>query len=202
MGVRCSLPPWRRRAAANENLQFNRREALSGVGAPLLREVGFGGGTSVSVPLDSRLADALDESDRMEAERTKVVIGRCTRVLSGDTIRVVTDGNVLFAVRLDRIAAPTADRPHGKESSDALSKLIRGRNVRVEWVRRDSLGRLLGLVYLKNEKPGGRNEEWTDVNLHLVATGNARLSSDSVAPSAYLEAESAAKAKNLGLWSR
>ena len=166
------------------------------------REVGFGGGTSVSVPLDSRLADALDESDRMEAERTKVVIGRCTRVLSGDTIRVVTDGNVLFAVRLDRIAAPTADRPHGKESSDALSKLIRGRNVRVEWVRRDSLGRLLGRVYLKNEKPGGRNEEWTDVNLHLVATGNVRLSSDADAPSAYLEAESAAKSKHLGLWSR
>lgn len=166
------------------------------------REVGFGGGRSVSVPLDSRFADALEESDRKEAERTKVVIGRCTRVLSGDTIRVVTDGNVLFAVRLDRIAAPAADQPYGKESSDALSKLIRGRNVRVEWVKRDSLGRLLGLVYLKNEKPGVRNEERTDVNLHLVATGNARLSSDADAPSAYLAAESAAKAKHLGLWGR
>ena len=59
-----------------------------------------------------------------------------------------------------------------------------------------------GLVYLKNEKPRGRNEEWTDVNLHLVATGNARLSSDADAPSAYLAAESAVKAKHLGLWSR
>ena len=74
------------------------------------REVGFGA-RSVSVPLDSRVADALDESDRMEAERTKVVIGRCTRVLSGDTIRVVTDGNVLFAVRLDRIVAPAFRLP-------------------------------------------------------------------------------------------
>ena len=163
------------------------------------REVGFGA-RGVVVPLDSRVADALDESDRMEAERTKVVIGRCTRVLSGDTIRVVTDGNVLFAVRLDRIVAPASGRPYGKESSAALSKLIRGRNVRVEWVRRDSLGRLLGRVYLKNEKPGVKNGEWTDVNLHLVATGNVRLSSDADAPATYLAAESAAKDRRLGLW--
>ena len=167
------------------------------------REVGFGGGRSVSVPLDARIAAALDEADRVEAERTKVVIGRCTRVLSGNMIRVVTDGNMLFAVRLDRIAAPEPDQPHGKESSDALAKLIRGRNVRVEWVKRDGLGRLLGIVYLpKVEQPNNPNDRTIprDVNLHLVATGNARLSSAADAPPAYFAAESAAKARRLGLW--
>ena len=164
------------------------------------REVGFGGGRSVSVPLDARIAAALDEADRVEAERTKVVIGRCTRVLSGNMIRVVTDGNVLFAVRLDRIVAPEPDQPHGKESSDALAKLIRGRNVRVEWVKRDSLGRLLGIVYLPKVEQSNDRTVPQDVNLHLVATGNARLSSAADAPSSYLAAESAAKGKQLGLW--
>lgn len=164
------------------------------------REVGFGGGRSVSVPLDSRIAAALDEADRAEAERTKVVIGRCTRVLSGNMIRVVTDGNVLFAVRLDRIVAPEPDQPHGKESSDALAKLIRGRNVRVEWVKRDGLGRLLGIVYLPKVEQSNDRTVPRDVNLHLVATGNARLSSAVGAPSGYLAAESAAKANHLGLW--
>lgn len=167
------------------------------------REVGFGGGRSVSVPLDSRIAAALDEADRAETERTKVVIGRCTRVLSGNMIRVVTDGNMLFAVRLDRIVAPEPDQPYGKEASDALSKLIRGRNVRVEWMKRDSLGRLLGIVYLprigQSNNPDNRTVH-QDVNLHLVASGNARLLSAADAPVAYLAAESAAKAKHLGLW--
>ena len=106
-------------------------------------------------------------------------------------------------MRLDRIAAPAADRPYGKESSDALSKLIRGRNVRVEWVKRDGLGRLLGIVYLpKVEQSSNPNNRTVpqDVNLHLVATGNARLSSAADAPPAYAEAEASAKANRLGLW--
>lgn len=167
------------------------------------REVGFGGGRSVSVPFDARIAAALDEADRKESERTKVVIGRCTRVLSGDTIRVVTDGNVLLAVRLDRVVAPAPDQPFGKESSGALAKLIRGRKVRVEWVKRDERGRLLGVVYLTKIEQSNNPDKRSvlqDVNLLLLSAGNARLVSAAEAPSAYAEAESAAKARRLGLW--
>ena len=35
------------------------------------RDVGFGGGAGASVPVDSRVAAALDEAARKEAERAK-----------------------------------------------------------------------------------------------------------------------------------
>lgn len=130
------------------------------------RQFGFGGGTGVSVPIDSRISDALDEAAAKEAARTKVVVGKATRVVNGNTICVVTDGNVKFEVLLDRIEAREKGQPIGKEAAAYLSKLIRGRTVRVEWVRKDARGRLVGNVYLGK----------TDVNLSLVKAGFACLS--------------------------
>ena len=100
------------------------------------REVGFGGGVSASVPVDSKVAVALDEAAARDAAKTKVIIGKCTRVSDGDTIHVVTDGNVKFKVRLDRIDAPEKDQPYGKESTAYLTSLIRGKTIRVEWQKK------------------------------------------------------------------
>ena len=93
--------------------------------------VGFGTGTAgVAYPVDAKVDKAIDEARQKEAEKTKVIIGRCTKVSDGDTIHVVTDGNVKFKVRLDRIDAPEKDQPYGKESTAYLSSLIRGKTVR------------------------------------------------------------------------
>ena len=102
------------------------------------REAGIGFGTgraSVVYPVDAKFDQAIDEARQKEAERVKVVIGRCLKVSDGDTIHVVTDGNAKYKVRLDRIDAPESDQPYGKESTAYLSSLIRGKTVRVEWVK-------------------------------------------------------------------
>ena len=104
------------------------------------REAGFGLGTgkaTVAYPVDAKVDKALDEAAEKEAAKVKVIIGRCIRVSDGDTIHVVTDGNVKYKVRLDRIDAPESDQPYGKESTAYLSSLIRGKTVRVEWQKKD-----------------------------------------------------------------
>ena len=153
--------------------------------------IGFGTGTAgVAYPVDARIDKAIDEARQKEAEKTKVIIGKCTRVSDGDTIHVVTDGNVKFKVRLDRIDAPEKDQPYGKEATAYLTSLIRGKTVRVVWVKKDQYGRVLGIVYLDK----------TDINLKMVETGNAWHYSYFDKTPAYIAAESAAKEKKLGLW--
>ena len=153
--------------------------------------VGFGTGTaSVAYPVDAKIDKAIGEARQKEAEKTKVIIGKVTKVSDGDTIHVVTDGNVKFKVRLDRIDAPESDQPYGKESTAYLSSLICGKTVRVEWVKKDQYGRVLGIVYLDK----------TDINLKMVETGNAWHYSYFDKTPAYAAAESSAKEKKLGLW--
>ena len=153
--------------------------------------VGFGTGTAgVAYPVDAKIDKAIDEARQKEAEKTKVIIGRCTMVSDGDMIHVVTDGNEKFKVRLDRIDAPEKDQPYGKESTAYLTSLIRGKTVRVEWQKKDQYGRVLGIIYLDK----------TDINLKMVETGNAHHYSYFDKTPAYSAAESAAKEKMLGLW--
>ena len=153
--------------------------------------VGFGTGTAgVAYPVDARVDKAIDEARQKEAEKVKVVIGLCTKVIDGDTIHVVTGGNVRFKVRLERIDAPEKDQPYGKEATDYLVKLIKGKTVRVEWVKKDQYGRILGIVFLDK----------TDINLKMVETGNAWHYKFYDKTTSYAEAEKEAREKKLGLW--
>ena len=180
------------------------------------REAGveFGTGTAgVAYPVDAKIDKVIDEARQKEAEKTKVIIGRCTKVSDGDTIHVVTDGNVKFKVRLDRIDAPEKDQPYGKESTAYLSSLIRGKTVRVEWQKKDQYGRILGIVYTQDGRawtPAApqppQNETvlvkgWYDINLHLVATGNAWHYSYFDKTAEYASAEAEARQNRRGLWS-
>ena len=167
------------------------------------REAGFGFGTGtagVAYPVDAKIDKAIDEARQKEAEKIKVIIGKVTRVSYGDTIHVVTDGNEKFKVRLNRIDAPEKDQPFGKESTEYLSKLIRGKTVRVEYDSKDQYGRILGIVYLeKSSNPNNRTIR-QDINLEMVATGHAHHYSHFDQTPAYIAAESAAKEQKLGLW--
>ena len=180
------------------------------------REAGFGFGTgkaTVAYPVDSRVAAALDEADEKNAAKIKVIIGKCTRASDGDTIHVVTGGNVKYKVRLDRIDAPEKDQPYGKESTAYLSSLIRFKTVRVEWQKKDQYGRILGIVYTQDGRartPAApqppQNETalvkgWYDINLHLVAIGNAWHYSHFDKTAEYATAEAEARQNRRGLWS-
>lgn len=166
------------------------------------REIGIGGGASIQVPIDAKVAKAIDEAREKESKKPRVVIGRVTKVCSGDMIHVLTDGNTLFKVRLNGIDAPQPGQQYSQEVLDYLTKMIKGRTVRVEYVGRTSQNLLLGIVYRKREAGKAKGGKWEDVNLLLVATGHARHAKDSENAPAYSAAETAAKAERLGLWAQ
>ena len=153
--------------------------------------VGVGRDEATVYLVDTKAAEAFSEAAEKEAAKVKVIIGRCTRVSDGDTIHVVTDGNVKYKVRLDRIDAPESDQPFGKESTAYLSSLIRGKTVRVEWQKKDQYGRVLGIVFLDK----------TDVNLQMVSSGNAWHYSYFDKTAKYASAEAEARQNRCGLWS-
>ncbi len=149
------------------------------------------GKSTVAYPVDAPGTQVLDGAAEKDATKVKVIIGRCTRVSDGDTIHVVTDDNVKYKVRLDRIDAPESDQPYGKGSAAYLSSRIRGKTVRVEWQKKDRYGRVLGIVF----------PDTTDINLKMIETGNAWHFKYFDKTPEYAKAELEARGKKIGFLS-
>jgi endonuclease YncB( thermonuclease family) len=63
--------------------------------------------------------------------------GRVVDVASGDSITIVDASNTEFKVRLSGIDAPEKQQPFGVESKKSLADLINGKEVTVNWIKRD-----------------------------------------------------------------
>lgn len=118
------------------------------------RSVGFGGGVGYDIPVDAKVAAALDEAREKEAARPKVYVGRVTRVLSGNELLVVTGGGTCIPVKLNGIVVPDVNQPNGKSAVVFLKRLVQGRQVRVEYSKRDNRGYVLGAVTLDKSDVG------------------------------------------------
>lgn len=123
------------------------------------------------------------------------LVGKVTKVSDGDTIWVTDASGKREKIRMDRIDAPESKQAYGKEATAALAQWILNRSVRVEYKKRDQYGRVLGIVYAATN--GIQN---VDINLTMVATGNAWHYSYFDKTPAYIEAERSARANKLGLW--
>lgn len=122
----------------------------------------------------------------------KTLEGKVTRVSDGDTIWVKGSGEQGkgVKVRLDRIDAPESKQDYGFEAKEYLNGRIGGKTVKVEWEKKDQFGRILGIVYFED----------TDINLEMVATGNAWHYAHFDQTPEYAEAEKSARAARIGLW--
>lgn len=122
--------------------------------------------------------------------------GRVVRVVDGDTI-VLEAGTERHRVRLAGIDAPEKNQPWGEASTRELRRQIAGRDVTVEWSKRDRYDRLIGVVRLDGE----------DVNLDMVDRGMAwhfkRYQAEQAPEDRklYTAAEIDAQAARRGLWS-
>ena len=74
--------------------------------------------------------------------------GRIVRVLDGDTVEILGEGNQLKRVRLAGIDAPEKNQPFGQRSRQELSSMVTQRIVTVTGEDEDRYGRLLGTVWL------------------------------------------------------
>lgn len=122
--------------------------------------------------------------------------GRVVRVVDGDTI-VLDAGTDCYRVRLAGIDALERDQPWGDASTRELRRQVAGKDVVVDWDKRDRYDRLVGVVRLDGE----------DVNLHMVDRGMAwhykRYANEQTSEGRelYSAAEIAAQAARRGLWS-
>ena len=92
-----------------------------------------------------------------------VLNGRAVTVVDGDTLTVLDSRNVRHKIRLQGIDAPENGQPYGRAAGKHLSRLIAGRNVDVEYNKRDRYGRIVGTVQLSGQ----------DINLNQVEAGMA-----------------------------
>lgn len=127
--------------------------------------------------------------------------GVVTRVLDGDTIEMLLDGNS-YLVRYNLIDAPETihpsipAEPFGKEAYETNRELVEGKRVRLEkdTRERDVYGRLLRYVYV----------DGVMVNEELIRRGLCRVvvfPPDVKYLSRFLEIERQAQAAKVGIWS-
>ncbi len=124
--------------------------------------------------------------------------GKVIAVTDGDTVKVLREGNVQEKIRLLGIDAPEKKQAFGPQSKEALSRKVFGKQVTVEFQKRDQYGRTLGKLILDGK----------DVNLTQVEEGFAwhyaqykrqQLNTD---VDLYATAQNKAAAGKVGLWSK
>ncbi len=114
------------------------------------------------------------------------------RISDGDTITVQTaDSAEPVRVRLAQIDAPEKKQEFGPESKAALTALLSGHSVTVDYEKTDRYGRIIGQV----------TADGVDVNRTLVETGMAWVYRDYPHTDAYVRAEEQARSAHVGLWS-
>lgn len=117
-------------------------------------------------------------------------------IVDGDTIKVQDKNGAKYTVSMSGIDAPEMSQAYGKESKDALCKLICDKDVVLSYNKLNTKGHVLSTVYLNG----------IDINRIMLNKGMVwQKISDKGALSRYnfhnyAQAENSARIQNLGLW--
>ena len=88
---------------------------------------------------------------------------KVVKVSDGDTVHVLDQSKVKHKIRLGGIDAPEKKQLFGDKSTKNLSRLIAGKNVEVEYNKRDRYGRIVGKLI----------KDGQDINLLQIKHGYA-----------------------------
>ncbi len=126
------------------------------------------------------------------------ISGRIVGVSDGDTVTLLDSAKTPHKVRLIGIDAPEKSQPFGTRSKQSLSSLVFGKQVVIEFYKKDRYGRLIAKIATPNTP---------DVNLEQVKRGMAwhykdyQREQSPIDRKAYANAEEEARAYRRGLWS-
>lgn len=156
------------------------------------------------------LAACLIFSGLCPIAQAETLMGWVTRITDGDSITVQGYSNRTYQVHLLGIAAPEIYQAAGKHSQQILGALVYGRDVAVEWQKRDGSGHLLGKVMVApvNAPCGNQRHcpKTLDAGLEQIQSGQAqwdRRYAKEQTPedqAKYRQAEFEAKSQRKGLW--
>ncbi len=122
--------------------------------------------------------------------------GKVGRVVDGDTLYVLDANSQQHKIRLAGIDAPERRHAYGLASRKHLLSIVAGKQVRVEYQKRDRYGRIVGKVLL----------DGIDVCLEQVKAGFAwhykkyQHEQSAEDRELYADAENQAREGRLGLW--
>ena len=122
--------------------------------------------------------------------------GKVVGVADGDTITVLDAQKAQHKIRLQGIDAPEKAQAYGNKSKQSLHEMVHGKQVTVNYQKKDKYGRILGKVLLNG----------TDVCLEQLKSGMAwhykqyaKVQSKEDQES-YAQAQMTAQAQSIGLW--
>lgn len=124
--------------------------------------------------------------------------GKVVGVADGDTLTVLSPDKTQYKIRLAGIDAPEKKQDFGDRSKQSLSDCAFGKQVNVEWTKRDKYGRVVGKVL----------SGATDCNLRQLENGLAwyykkyEKELAEIDRASYSAAEYRAKETLRGLWSQ
>jgi len=124
-------------------------------------------------------------------------VGTVVGIADGDTLTLLDAGRVRHRIRLDGIDAPERSQAFGQRARQSLAELAQGRTARAACAKTDRYGRAVCNVTVDGVDVGleqvRRGLAWHYVRYAREQSPQARLD--------YANAEAAARAATLGLWS-
>lgn len=126
-----------------------------------------------------------------ESPRPGYLYGRVTKVKDGDSLVIRTPANLPVEIRLAEIDTPEKDMPYANAARQALSRLVRDRDVAVRRFDVDKYDRIVGRVFVNG----------TDVNAELVRQGLAAVYCRFAEDEQLYALEAEAREARRGLWS-
>ncbi|MFT7220090.1 MAG: endonuclease YncB(thermonuclease family) [Candidatus Azotimanducaceae bacterium] len=82
-------------------------------------------------------------------EQPSTYEGKVINVTDGDKITISNARNEKIKVRLTGIDAPESEQPFGKDSTIKLGLIVADKEVRIDTIKKDSLGNVLGKVWVQ-----------------------------------------------------
>jgi endonuclease YncB( thermonuclease family) len=129
------------------------------------------------------------ENQGKEAKEESIV-ATVTKVIDGDSLKAKTKEGKEYEIQVEGIDAPELKQPHGKEATEALSKMVMGKEIKVTWTKKDNFDRLLAQIHVDK----------THANQEMLRTGHAWHFKRYNQSKELAELEEEAKKAKRGLW--
>jgi endonuclease YncB( thermonuclease family) len=125
-----------------------------------------------------------------ESEKEEEITAKVIKVIDGDSIKVRTAEGKEYESQIEGTDAPELKQEYGKESSEALKKMVFDSDVRVSWKKKDNFDRPLAQVYRGDKH----------INAEMISSGNAWHFKRYNQSQALADLEIQAKKEKKGLW--
>jgi len=132
---------------------------------------------------------ASSESASAKATEQEIT-AQVVKVIDGDSIKVRGADGKEIEVQIEGTDAPELKQEYGKESMEALKKLLVDSDVRVTWTKKDNFERPLAQVYRGDKH----------INSEMIKSGNAWHFKRYNQSQALADLETEAKKEKRGLW--